>query len=298
MKRIITLLICIGFIGGVRAQCIVDAGPDRILCAQMSGGVIDTVQLNATVSGAAGPVTCEWFFRYADTAGSTIIDYTAAELLDSTASLHPRIVAPIWGLTSYHPLWVVVTDSAGHTCRDTLSVKLSQFVYCLAACQMWNVPATSVTLFGCIGGGVAPLSYAWTPSRYLSDTTSPGPVATTPLDSFMTYYCHVTDSAGCFGGTSVCNIQLTGPASINETNLLHAKIYPDPIDRTSILEIDNAGNQSYAVTIYNDLGAVVVTTSLQGHTMDIGALGLSGGVYGLMISDDQRRSRHMRFSAF
>ena len=293
MKRILFIVYFLCYLSSVRSQCTVDVGSDPVVCSQGMNGWVDTLQINPTLTGANGPFTCHWDMSYTY-AGLPI---TADQILDTVGVISPRIVRRPYIDESYLPLSLTVIDSLGNVCRDTMLIRFSQGVSCLADCQFWNVNATHVSLFSCIGGGISPLSYVWSPSDYLSDSTSAGPVASPPDGHFWQYQCTVTDSAGCPMGASICSVNLN-PNGSNEIVGMNLKIYPDPIEKASVLKFDNYLGNVFEINIYDGIGNLISKTFTDKNTSPIGQQRLSNGLYYLTIKDSSSRFSSVRFSVY
>jgi gliding motility-associated-like protein len=114
---------------------------------------------------------------------------------------------------------VTITDSEGCTATDAVNIVLDAAPAILIAQPDTVVQGGSVTLS--VGGAPTGASYAWSPSDYLSSTSSPNPIAT-PLNT-TTYTVTVTTAlAGCTSTASV-----TVPAILPPTIILPSGFSPN-----------------------------------------------------------------------
>ncbi len=97
---------------------------------------------------------------------------------------------------------VILTPYSGYGCPDTLTTRIIiSSLQVNASNDTAICTNSSVLLHAGASGGIAPLSYSWTPGGSLSCNTCSGPTAS-PLSN-TTYHVTVMDSSGCSRTDSV-----------------------------------------------------------------------------------------------
>lgn len=274
----------------LRAQCEVDAGEDIYTCIDAITGTIDTMQLNAIILEGESPFTYKWEANY-HTGLISLPVITASHFLNDTTLLNPLLVESI--LSNNNPLTftLTVTDNNGSQCIDSTNIVFSHFGALPDFLEREISLGDSIEIYSIIGLGIPPLSYAWTPNYNISDTTISNPYVWPDID--MMYDVVVTDSIGCvnkFTGTKWTIF--VNPVSTEDIyQNKSVKIYPNPIDATTIIEIDDQNiNQNIGIEIYNNQGKPIfkdVIPSMKNYL--IGNKIQENGIYYYILRDNSGR---------
>ena len=174
----------------------------------------------------------------------------------------------------------------GNTCIDSVGVQFSRYGVTLADKRKTIIQGDSVQLSPGIVGGIAPLSYQWTPNYNLSDSSSPNPWA--KPDSTTSYLVKLTDSAGC---------QLTDPdpyevfvipVGLPNINAEKAKIdiYPNPLTKGSILKIISPDRKISKIEFYDVFGRTVKKHMTNKNSIDLKHTDFEKGVYLYQLFDE------------
>jgi hypothetical protein len=263
-----------------KCQLIADAGNDTIFCAEnieKSG-----IGGNPTAKGGIPPYYYQWSCKLQF--GNHII--YASTFLNDTSVANPSF-------KEYHDtlrFFLEVRDSNGSIARDSVTVLFSQFVYCLGECISYIHQGDSIQLYHCIGGGIPPYIYFWSPQENLSDATVPDPWA--KPESTTTYGLTLIDSAGCQAQSS-CNIFIY-PAGIDNhfPSNRYIKIYPNPIDSKAFIFTKDFDGNYLRLEILNLNGILVREIEITDHVTTFSTVGLDPGLFLYrVISDDQEIDR-------
>lgn len=154
----------------------VDAGADKVYCANSSTGV--TIGGNPTAIGGSAPYIYQW----APIAGLN----------------NPTIANPVAMPLNTTTYYVTVTDNLGCNKVDSVTVVVGPQIAVNAGNDTAICYNTNVVLGGnpAAVGGTGSFTYAWTPSQFLNSTTIAHPTAQNVLFN-TTYTLTVTDSLGC-----------------------------------------------------------------------------------------------------
>jgi hypothetical protein len=161
-----------------------DAGPDKLYCSNSVAGVL--IGGNPTASGGQSPYIYQW---------APITGLSNPNVANPTAI--PAVT------TTYY---VTVTDNLGCNKVDSMTVIVGPLIVADAGKDTAICLNTSVVLGGlpAVVGGVAPYTYQWTPSQFLSSTNVAHPTAQN-VSFNTTYTLTVVDSLGC-SATDVVSI--------------------------------------------------------------------------------------------
>ena len=294
-KLLLISLLLLLSLSGAKGQLSVHIGQDISICRNKFL-VIDTTQLNPIVTGSTGGYHCKWDFIYEVGTGFGIY-IRGSSLLNDTTSCTPLIVYPdALPNNEWLPLYLTVTDSAGHTAIDSIHIRFSIFSF-LADYTIRHIYAHDSVFINALSvGAIPPLHYAWSPTYALlfSDTVADGYV--TPLHTTV-YTCTVTDSIGCVSDWGdVWTIYVDSfHAGIDEVSLLMAKISPNPVTKESILHFDNLTHQSYHILVYDGIGKLVGTEYITNDEISLSRYNFSKGIYTLQIEREGTIEASVRF---
>lgn len=106
------------------SQISADAGSNKVVCVGIQD--MDTVAIGGSPSASGGtpPYTYTWEAEYTVILGSQTINFTASNLLNDTTLANPKIIMAETDTIEFR---LTVTDSKGHTARDTTIVYYSVF---------------------------------------------------------------------------------------------------------------------------------------------------------------------------
>lgn len=263
----------------LQAQCIADAGEDKIVCVSPDG--VGTVQIggNAATGGTA-PYTYAWQASHIVSVGGTTYTSFASDFLDDTTALHPSVISNATAGGETVVFVLTVSDFNGTVCRDTLHVRFSQFVSGLSYLNYSITQGDSVWLNQGtnISGGIPPYTYVWFPNHGLTDSTSL--LFWAKPDHSINYSLRVTDSAGCSIEDMDYYRILVGYVGIGEVENDYAvRTYPNPVSQG--LHIENPFTENLYVRLLDMQGRVVknalLLTGKSSITIDM--MGVSAGTY-------------------
>lgn len=254
----------------VLIPCMADAGRDTALC--VSTLETDTFYLGGqpVVTEGQPPFLFKWSTFYQE---DEFVFY-ASDFLSDTTVANPAIVNPF-----DHPLtfFLEVTDSEGTTCSDSVSVDFSQYTWTLDVKERAIMQGDSVQLYISIYGGIAPLSYHWSPETGLTDPTDPFTWASP--DTTTLYELTVTDAAGCVGSDNFSVIVM--PTSVDETvgGIMKITLDPNPLHSQSLLKVGDPVILGYEVYICNAYGQPIHSYNLVNNEVMLQIVDFIPGLY-------------------
>lgn len=269
---------------GLRAQCVVDAGPDLTICTNFNG--IDTTQIQASILSGTAPYTVRWETLYIGC--SVCPNITATYFLDDTTQLQPNVVS-LDGLPNgeWQTFYLYVEDSTGANCLDSIRIRFSRFGIVTISPTKFINQGDSTILYRYAGGGIGDISgnytNTWTPNYNISDTTIDDP--TVWPDSNTVYMHRYTDSVGCYIDSPWW--VYVAPTAVKEMEIPIVKsgIFIDyPILR---LSIENQNSNPLYMKIIDLNGRVIKQFSFNASSYDIDASLLAKGLYYYIIQDEK-----------
>ncbi|HSF90169.1 MAG TPA: MopE-related protein [Saprospiraceae bacterium] len=254
----------------VLIPCMADAGRDTVVC--VSTLETDTFYLGGqpVVTEGQPPFLFKWSTFYQE---DEFVFYASDFLSDTTVS-NPAIVYPFDHPLTFH---LEVTDSEGTTCSDSVRVGFSQYTWTLDVKERAIMQGDSVQLYISIYGGIAPLSYHWSPEAGLTNPTDPFTWASP--DTTTIYELTVTDSAGCIGLDNFSVIVL--PTSVDETadGMITITLYSNPLNSQSLLKVNGPVMMPYRAHIYNTYGQSIQSYDLVNNEVVLQRRDFSPGLY-------------------
>jgi hypothetical protein len=178
MKNAIVTSIALLLSSNVFAQCIVDGGPPKHLCA----GDTSSHVFEAVITKGIAPFKIAWSYYYKPFPGR-FKAYIASDYLNDTTILNPTI-------RDFYPdnqerfITIEVIDSTGAKCSDFVEVTSSTFFHDLDATPKFVREGDSIKL--CFpshsGGGFEPYqSYKWSLGDNISGSDSGDCIYTKPI---------------------------------------------------------------------------------------------------------------------
>lgn len=279
MKQLITVLIyLLSFDCALYAQFSVEVGKDTTFCTQLMNN--DTYHLgnNVSVSGGEAPYQYSWECEYV--VGDDMHFY-ASSFLNDTTLMNPYFTDPQFDddIVSFI---LSVEDSNGNKAKDTINVRFSQFGYLLGNIHYSIHYGDSIKFSGGanISGGIGELSYYWTPSDYLADSTK--------LDTWckpeksINYSLIATDEAGCVSQPNVCyviDVTTTGVTKNDEMKQIE--------QRGSILILPNDKNIPLDVSVFNIEGKLISTIKTCNNNLNLESILQKTGFYLCVIKGNR-----------
>lgn len=264
---------------GLRAQCVVDAGPDLTVCYG------DTVQIQASISGTVGSYNIRW---EANELYLSSYWLTATTFLDDTTMLNPNIVPGPTDNGDWVTLRIIVEDSIGNICNDSMRFRNSIFgVSSISPVKFIN-QGDSTILWHYVYGGIGWLdghyTYRWSPNYNIQDTTAVD-VYVWP-DTNMVYSCIYTDSVGCSISFSWWVYVLPTAVEKIADNTVKSWVYMQ--GGQAILRLESAQTTT-VVNVYGAMGRTLLSKSFTGDTCVLEELNQSG-TYFYAIVDEKNRT--------
>lgn len=254
-----------------QAQCIANAGVDKVVCSGMYG--IDTITIGGSpaVSNGVPPYTYQWETSY--TLGSFTL--TASDFLDDTTLAQPSVISGGIAELQFH---LTVKDSLGNTCTDSMRVQFSQFGFTLENKRRRINQGDSVRLYPGFGGGLPPLTYKWTPDYNLSNAQSANPWASPDTTTF--YTATATDSAGCkVTDPDVFQVYVNSVGLKEIEQQVKAEIFPNPMKSRALLKIPKARHYRLSIEFYNTHGQPVKKIPITEPETEILRRDFTAGIY-------------------
>ena len=251
------------------AQLTADAGSDTAFCADNTNDA--TIGGNPSAKGGMPPYTYAWSAEYDGIARI----YTASWMLEDTTVSNP--IFKKGAIPDSVNLYLTVIDAIDSIAVDSVEVRLSSYVSCLAECRHYIKLGDSAQLWHCVFGGIPPHKFAWTPTASLSDSTSETPWAK-PLSN-TTYELIITDSIGC-QTRSFCMVFIdpSKSRSIYE-NVGTVQVFPIPASNTINIVFDNIQFSKSVIEILTSNGRLISSIDVNDPVITIDVKDFLPGIY-------------------
>jgi len=251
------------------AQLTADAGSDTVFCADSPNDA--TIGGNPSAKGGMPPYTYAWSAEYE---GITRI-FTASWMLEDTTVSNP--IFKKGAIPDSVVLFLTVVDANDSIAVDSVEVRLSSYVSCLAECRHHIKLGDSAQLWHCVFGGIPPYQFAWTPTASLSDSTSAIPWAK-PLSN-TTYELIITDSIGC-QSSSFCMVFIE-PSKIrsNYEDVGSVQVFPNPASNTINIVFDNIRYSKTILEILTSNGKLISNIDVNDPVITIDVRDFLPGIY-------------------
>jgi len=253
----------------------VNAGSDTSICA----GDLISLGGSPTSFGGLEPYTYKWTCEY--TIGT--IKYTASDFLNDTTAANPQLIGFVGDTIVFH---LSVTDNGGNSIKDSIIIRGSYFIKTLDDKTVYLYEGDSTQLYTSVYGGINPISYLWSPTDYMSDSTDVNTYAFP--DTTTSYTLLVTDKIGC-QTTDNFNV-IVWPTGIGQglNQQLSIGIYPNPNSGMFVLEIEMKSKTELQIQLTNITGQIIYSESVVAsfYKKDIDLSGYAKGVYALKVVGD------------
>lgn len=269
----------------VSAQCIANAGPDKIICTNMFG--VDTTQIGTSpaVTGGTPPYIYRWTAHYTKTIGSATVTKTASDYLNDTTLATPLIIA-----SEDEPVEFTLTvkDNIGNNCSDTTIISFSRFMMTLGY-QIYTIASGDSIYLNSgvnISSNYPPFHYLWRPSESLTDSTSLSFWAKPAVST--TYYVTLTDSANCSMQAAPYYYVLVSPEGVNEfNNNVQISAYPNPSNSTINIHVDGIKTNILYVDFFDLSGKQIIHIESETNEITLNSDAFPRGVIFYKISDQK-----------
>jgi len=286
MKNTILLLLGLILIPGLQlfAQCVADAGPDKVVCIGNDG--LEPIQIGGNPTAVSGtpPFTYTWEGRYEITIGTLTFVTTASEILNDTTLANPTVVNN--DLLNNFRLILTIKDADNNVSKDTMELYYSIFNYTM---QMYIFSINQgdsilLNMGSNVGGGMPPLQYLWRPNHGLQDSTHLNFWA--KPDYSIDYYATVTDTAGCsFEGPDLYKI-IVYPVSTDEiiSSKEYVTVFPNPASEKIVFTKKDFTKENLKLTIFNISGKLVFSKTFQEKQLEVDVRNFSSGIYNYQLT--------------
>ncbi len=260
------------------SQISADAGSNKVVCVGIQD--MDTVAIGGSPSALGGtpPYTYTWEAEYTVILGSQTIHYTASNLLNDTTLANPKIIMAETDTIEFR---LTVTDSKGHTARDTTTVYYSVFGTHLGTFSFYIDQGDSVYLNGTpnVFGGIPPYEYLWRPNYGLTDSTSIAFWA--KPDTSVAYYLTKTDSAGCVEVGGPVYYVYVRPLNVEEIGSQNAQVvvYPNPVTDYLNISIGGKTQTGFDFRLFSSSGRLIEEKRFQDANVSIDLANYPVGLY-------------------
>ncbi len=287
-KILITTILLLIQISFINAQCIADAGQDKVVCVGWYG--VDTTMIggNPSAFGGTPPYTYTWEALHVINIGNFTWTFTASDFLNDTTISNPLLVQNI-NIEDPIEFFLTVTDSNDLICSDSVVISFSTFGFA-PGYQSYNInQGDSVYLSGFqnLFGGIPPLEYLWRPNHGLTDSTSLSLYWTKP-DYSIDYYLTITDSEGCVAVGGTCYEVIVTPVSVIDVEINNVKISltPIPVEDKLRISIEPSNFDFLTFEIYNLRGQLQISETIHNSTEVIDLNHLQSGYYLYKVLDN------------
>ena len=251
------------------AQLIADAGSDTAFCADYPNDA--SIGGNPSAKGGMPPYTYGWSAEYE---GITRI-FTASWMLEDTTVSNP--IFKKGAIPDSVILYLTVKDANDSIAVDSVAVRLSSYVSCLAECRHYIKLGDSAQLWHCVFGGIPPYKFAWTPTASLSDSTSETPWVK-PLSN-TTYELIITDSVGC-QTRSFCMVFIdTSEISSIYEDVGTLQVFPIPASNTVNIVLNNIQYPKSVIEILASNGRLISSIDVNDPVITNDAKDFLPGIY-------------------
>lgn len=215
---------------------------------------------------------------------------TASDFLDDTTKARPMIEN--WWGGEPSDFYLIVTDSIGNVCRDTVKVAYCHYVLDMAERRFYIEKGDSVQI-----GRSFDINYqnphcgdlevlGWGPNYAISDTLASRPIVWP--DTNIWYGVAVEDSCGCHVPTHAYQVYII-PTGYNErtTNNGKVNIHPNPFSPTTTFTFHDQSPK--ILEVYDNTGKQVRIEKINSNRAEFNRNELKAGVYFFRVLDSNKK---------
>lgn len=273
-------------VNSLSGQCIADAGEDLGVCIDSEGN-FSPPQLGTQISGGTPPFTFRWEANHPTGLQSTPI-YTASHFLEDTTVANPTFIDGVVDDSGviFH---VIVEDSSGIKCRDSVSVTFSSFLVFALEMKTTIQRGETTNLFPNVDGDIPPISITWSPDYNISDVNFAFPEVWP--DTTTCYELTIEDGLGCVYDQPLCFLVIVD-STTNVVDLdnaaLSLRVFPNPTtDYLQILGLENYEVEDFRIV--NMQGKIIRKGKLTQDQIEVTEL--ESGNYILVVSSTTREAK-------
>jgi hypothetical protein len=255
MKTLFVSALIILFSFPSNSQCLLNLGPDQVVCNYLQGLEVRNVSSQVTITNGTAPYTYRWSTEKSYTIGGNTYTFTASDFLDDSTLMNPNFIS-----TNGDPVHfkLTVIDSQNRVCSDSLTVVSSNFVTHLGQKNLYITQGDSVLLDGPnIQTSIPIAKYEWVPARGVVHPDSIFSYA--KPDSSVDYSITITDTAGCSANGGIFLFVTVYPVSVNELFDQKVKIstHPNPFQSVAHFTLEGIEEGTISVHFYDTKGQLV-----------------------------------------
>lgn len=259
------------------AQLVAEAGNDTAVCADSPSTL--AIGGTPTASGGIPPYQYAWSGSF-EHSGRI---YSASSMLEDTTVSNPTFIEG--AIPDSVVLIVSVTDVNDSTAIDSIRIRKSSYIVCTGDCILVVNPGDSVQLTHCVSGGIPPLTFLWTPSESLSDSTISKPWAKPTANTH--YTLQIIDSIGC-QATSNCEVFINTSNDPNHLQNQSILVYPNPAEEYITIQFNNHEFSNSTFEIITLTGKIISTLQVNTTTLNISTHGIEPGIYIYLWKSDKK----------
>lgn len=227
MKNISFIFLMLIYSGICNAQCVADAGSEIHVCSDPDS----LTQLGGMPAAYGGnaPYTYEWWIEPIPSISEVLPFIYASNLLSDTSIANPTFLYNGSSFSDSLEFFLRITDSSGCQSLDTLILTRSLFNMTLMSYEAQINQGDSVYLNqgSNIDGGFGNVTYSWSPTEGLSDTTLANGFWAKP-DETTHYTPTITDTKGCQFTAGPFYYIYVNSVGLEEFNQIPVSLYPNP----------------------------------------------------------------------
>lgn len=267
-KLVLFVLFACFFYSTANAQCIADAGPDKIICTNLFGPEPGQIGVIPSASNGTPPYTYLWETKTKLVIGNFTYQYHASDFLDNVSLPNPSWTSQSADIPIEFTL--TVTDAALNVCKDTINIEFSNWGILLSEPKYFINLGDSVLLSGSNAFSNFPLvSYLYSPNQGLTDSTSER-IWVKPIVNTK-YSLKVTDSSGCsFNQIELHEVYVNTVGIQNNSNQsLKIETFPNPA--VNFLTI-NTDEKIKSFRITDMIGRNMIQSNFSSKELDVSSL--------------------------
>lgn len=286
------LLLMVQFVSILQmfSQLVADAGSDLVLCSDQYQTYSKELGGNPSALGGTGDYKYTWEATFDTTFFSLHYFFTASFFLDDTTKANPQIINTLPTLLKGNSLQfrLTVQDGNGNMAKDNVDVVFSQVTGISLTTVQYYINSGDSVLIDAEFGGIElnlPIDeYIWVPGTWLQDSTSTKTWA--KPENSIDYSLMVVDSGLCqvFAGPFYSISVITTHADSKLQNSRNLRVYPNPVNESSIIELsNNIEFDNYLLKIIDNRGGILCQEFLKSNIFSLSFL-THPGIYHYLIT--------------